>query len=136
MDVHTFDREMSELCGIGQDPDQRPVSLATPAQKFAVAVPDLSQSTALYTEMIGETPDSFLRSVKNAYQEKATTQEVARLDKVTDLSDDNNLRKSGRPSRIPDGFEAQCLLCNKDFRTVAELRIHDRESVELHKIIG
>jgi hypothetical protein len=136
MDDDTFYRELDDLLKIEQDDTQRPVDVTCPEQKFKVTSPDLSQSTALYEAITGFTPDGFGRAVKNTYDVRSALDEIDRLDEVTDLSDGNNLRKSAEPrSRIPTGYEAQCLLCNLNFRTVRELHVHDTENLDIHKLL-
>lgn len=134
MDNHEFDLEMRGLLEIGQDECQRPVDLRSPVQKFQVSIPDTSVGTELYTEMFGESPTEFSRTIASGVQSRAALAELDRLNKCTDLTSDDVLRKSGIPiSKIPSGYQAECLLCQTPFHTKAELDAHDREYVEVHK---
>jgi|ERR1017187_9221407 hypothetical protein len=141
MDDHDFNREMQDLCKIGQDPDYLPIKIAPPRLDFNVS-PPRTEAEELYEQITGCTAAAFDQAVKGAYQTKSDLETIDRLGKAIDVqlggvgTDPGILAKSvARSGTIPFPYEATCMLCNLNFMSKAELDGHDRAADTYHQTI-
>jgi len=135
MSSDNFDREISDLLNIEQDYNYRPIPLERPLLNIKISsVP--AETDHMFKEITGSSQQEFKQAATNALADAAKLRALETVTKAVDNLQSSNdiLAKAHRFSgSIPYPYQAQCLLCQKNFMSKAELDSHDVTNQELHK---